>query len=165
MRKNEPDEQIKAFFSSMQYLRKYSFENYCKDITGAEFFALYNMRLLSDMQGCESIRISELGKKMKLSPQAVSKTLRILEEKGFSRRMTDESDRRITLISITKEGCEVLDKTQDDIVGFAQEVRERMGEKDIAEFVRLNNKFTRITDEIIAERKKSDGQCPPPTKM
>jgi len=152
MRSIDTGDQTKEFIQSLYLLRKHNLEDIFSDITGAEFFALYNLDLMMSDAGREPVRISELGKRIKLSPQAVSKTLRLLEQKGYTKRLTSLEDRRITLIKLTKKGSGVLQSAMDEIAAFSRAVSERMGKKDLAEFIRLSGKCTGIIDDVICEQ-------------
>ena len=100
------------------------------------------------------IRISELGKRLKLSPQAVSKTLRALERKDFARRHTDPNDRRSTLVQITEKGESLLWEARKAITEFSRRVTQRMGEEDMAEFLRLSQKCSDLMDEVAEEMRQ-----------
>lgn len=57
----------------------------------------------------ENISVAEAAKQLDVSMPFVSKTLKALVEKGYARRVSDESDRRLVRISVTDEGRALID--------------------------------------------------------
>ena len=150
----EPDPRTTALVHSLYLLRKRSFQDVYPDLSNGEFFALFSLFALKVETGEDMIRISELGKRLKLSPQAVSKTLRALERKDFARRHTDPNDRRSTLVQITEKGESLLWEARKAITEFSRRVTQRMGEEDMAEFLRLSQKCSDLMDEVAEEMRQ-----------
>ena len=147
----EPDPRTTALVRSLYLLRKRSFQDVYPELSNGEFFALFSLFALKQETGEEMVRISELGKRLKLTPQAVSKTLRALEKKGFAQRHTDPNDRRSTLVQVTEQGEFLLWEAREVITDFSRRVTQRMGEGDMAEFLRLSQKCSALMDEVAEE--------------
>ena len=154
MRYPETDPQAEALIRSLYLLRKRSFQDVYPELSNGEFFALFSLYSLKKETGEEMVRISELGKRLKLSPQAVSKTLRALEKKEFAQRHTDPRDRRSTLVQVTEKGEALLWEAHKAVTEFSRKVTERMGEQDMAEFLRLSRKCSALMDEAAEEMRK-----------
>ena len=112
-------------------------------LSTAEFYALFAILRLQEAQDSAGpeIRVSSLIETLNLSPQAVSKTLRLLEQKGYCKRITDHNNRRNTLVLITEQGTTLVNRTRS-------EVTKRMGDENMAEFIRLSNQCSAIMQEV-----------------
>lgn len=58
----------------------------------------------------ENISVAEAAKQIDVSMPFVSKTLKALVEKGYAQRVSDENDRRLVRISVTKDGEKLVDR-------------------------------------------------------
>ena len=119
-------------------------------LSTAEFYALFAILRLQEAQDSAEpeIRVSSLIETLNLSPQAVSKTLRLLEQKGYCKRITDPNNRRNTLVLITEQGTTLVNRTKSEIARFVEEVTKRMGDENMAEFIRLSNQCSAIMQEV-----------------
>lgn len=149
---NEQKELAMAFLDCMRTIRKNNMSDVYQTLTSAEFFALFSILKLQKQKG--SPRVSDLVEDLNASPQFISKTLRTLETKGYCQRVTDPTNRRSTLVLLTEEGSALLEKAQDRIFRFAQEVTERMGKEDMEQFIRLNHKCFSIMQDIASQSMK-----------
>lgn len=101
------------------------------------------------------IRVSEITKNLDIPKPATSKTLNSLEERGFILRKIDRSDRRVTYISITKEGYAGIKKILDIRDQFVNDLMNKLGEHDAKELIRIIDKLHRIVNE---EQKIKEGR-------
>jgi MarR family transcriptional regulator, organic hydroperoxide resistance regulator len=74
------------------------------DITAPQMFVLY---FIHQKMKCKLTQIAE---KMEVKPSAVTVMIDRLENAGYVRRVSDPADRRSTLVELTPEGQQVLDK-------------------------------------------------------
>jgi DNA-binding MarR family transcriptional regulator len=58
----------------------------------------------------EEVNVSDLSEVFDVTQPAISRTLDVLEKKGFMKRKRDSRDRRKVYASITKKGLEFLDR-------------------------------------------------------
>lgn len=90
-------------------------ENFFKDITWKQFFAIICINLCK-----ENPTINELAEVMGSSHQNVKQILLKLEKKGFVEMLVDNKDKRKQRIHLTKECmefCEKNDKASQEIIG------------------------------------------------
>lgn len=152
--KEYDNKEAMAFFICLRRIRHTHSSEVFQTLSSAEFFVLFSIESLSQSEEGESaatVRVSAIAEKMKVSPQAISKLLRNLEKKAYIQRITDETDRRNTLVILTEQGSSLLKKTRDMMEEFAHRVVEKMGKDDMREFIRLVNKCSDIMDETTAE--------------
>ena len=69
------------------------------------------MMVLWEQEQCS---VKELGQKLYLDSGTLTPVLKSLEQKGFIRRFRSESDERVLLVELTKDG-EKLKKSAEDI--------------------------------------------------
>lgn len=142
----------KAFLDSMRRIRHGERGEVYQNFSRGEFFALAALHRLRSLAGEDGgVRVSELIADLQLSPQATSKTLRILEGKGYVVRETDKKDRRNTLVYLTAEAETLLAHAKDAMDEFCTMVIDRMGEDEMREFIRLTEKCTTIMQEVGTE--------------
>lgn len=74
---------------------------------------------------------TQIGPKMGIEPNSISRLLNSLEEQGLIERNTSSKDKRITLISLTSKGKKRRDEIRDVVVKFNTEINESIGEDEI----------------------------------
>lgn len=147
---NEQERLEMAFLICLRKLRKSSISAIFDSLSTAEFFTLTSIRTLKHEQQ-SNVRVSALAERLDTSPQAISKMLRSLEGKGYIKRVTDPANRRNTFVLITEEGDTLLQNAQASIAQFAQLVTQKMGEEDMANFIRLGEKCSQMMNEAATE--------------
>ena len=77
---------------------------------------------ISNETGSPDVWVSDVVKRVEVSPQAVSKFINLAIRKGYIERFENASDRRSTGIRITSRGKAVLSKTGEDETLFYNNV-------------------------------------------
>ena len=114
-------------------LGKMHMGNLFQGITRGEFSVLLALE-----QG-EGIKASRLAELAEASPQALSRTLRGLESKGYVQRKADPRDRRNACICLTEPAHDAMEAGKRRMNLLFGRVVEEMGEEEIRELtVRLN---------------------------
>lgn len=90
------------------------------------------------------IKVSSITKDLDIPKPTTSKILNSLEERGYILRKIDRSDRRVTYISITKEGYACIKKLHDVRDQYVIELMNKLGEHDAKELIRIIDKLYRI---------------------
>lgn len=104
------------------------------DLMSGEYALL---SLLSDEGQATPGRLSEA---LDRSAARIANTLKALELKGLVKRSHDKTDRRRVLVSITDKGRELVKKKKTECTAMLMNLMEHLGEKDAAEFIRLEKK-------------------------
>lgn len=89
-------------------------------------------------QGAYASQVAGL---MHISPQAMSRLLKTMEERGYIERHIDREDRRNTLITMTPTGEEVHQQQQAYMIELMERVIGRMGTEDMQLLLRLLGKL------------------------
>ncbi|HEY3631096.1 MAG TPA: MarR family transcriptional regulator [Jatrophihabitantaceae bacterium] len=82
----------------------------------------------------ETITPGEVGHRLRMQPQALTRTFAALEDEGWLRRLPDPSDGRQCLLTITAAGREVLAdemRPRDEWVATAMERELTTAERDL----------------------------------
>ncbi len=69
-----------------------------------------DLRLLNVLDGEEPLSVNEVGRRAMLDQAWVSRSLRALERGKLVERRNDHRDSRLTLVTLTKRGREILDE-------------------------------------------------------
>lgn len=107
--------------------------------------------LLESNLDVPGVMVGELVERTHSSKSAASKMLKALEEKGYIERVTDNKDRRVVYIKLTKSGEKILQNAFEHLQSFADRTLIKMGEEDVQEFVRILNKYYQILCEEMKE--------------
>jgi DNA-binding MarR family transcriptional regulator len=102
-----------------------------------------------DKEGTPS---TSLGPRMGMEPTSLSRTLKTMEERGFIIRQESGDDKRKVLIFLTFEGVEKRREVRNFVVGFNDQLTQRVSEKKLAVFYEV---FGAI-DEVIEQELKKD---------
>ena len=100
----------------------------------------------------EGIRVSELARICGCHVPLVSRSLRILEEKGLIRRTVDRKDRRNTFVSLTPEGQRAREEADCILADFTDAVFERMGKEHVHEFNSMLMNFLEMIGRELEKR-------------
>jgi DNA-binding MarR family transcriptional regulator len=120
------------------------------DLPRAEFFSLIVIQKYdekSSKDGSAKLTATGLARAIKMTNPAVSKLLRAMETKKYIVREQDEHDRRITYISLSPRGSEVISRAEEKAVLFATTVLKKLGDADAHELTRIVGRLAQILQE------------------
>jgi DNA-binding MarR family transcriptional regulator len=110
-------------------------------------FAKGELFILNYLTQCgETALPSEISEKSGSSTARIANALGVLEQKGLITRDMDKKDRRKIIVSITEKGKELIQNERDRLVNSELRIFRAMGEKDAAEFVRLQKRYLDLTE-------------------
>jgi DNA-binding MarR family transcriptional regulator len=115
------------------------------DITMSIGFILMSI----DKEGTPS---TALGPRMGMEPTSLSRTLKTMEDRGFIVRKESSEDKRKVLIFLTPVGVEKRREVRNFVVGFNDELTQRVSEKKLEIFFEVFNAI----DEVIEKEVKKD---------
>jgi DNA-binding MarR family transcriptional regulator len=96
------------------------------------------MRALGALHCSEGpIIMSDLGEELGVTPRNVTKLVDELEAEGLVRRLPHPSDRRATLIELTKKGREEVAEGYAEYIALTSELFSVLSEEDQWELIRL----------------------------
>lgn len=94
-------------------------------------------------------RLGSFASAFGLDPSTITRQVQALEKAGLAARETDTADRRASILDLTPEGREVLDRTRAHRRQRLQEALGAWDDEDRAEFGRLLEKFNISLDKLL----------------
>ena len=108
------------------------------NITHGEFTTLQKVHMYRKKHPGEyGIGVSELARCSYMSPPAMSRTLKAVEEKGLAERRVDSQNRRKTYVRLTPEGENARQHAWRMCTDYINRVIEEMGEEKMETFLAL----------------------------
>lgn len=100
------------------------------------------------------VSMKALSRELSVSPAMVTKTVTILEKKGYVRRVSDNSDRRGVKVYITQLGNEEMLKDKREKDKFFAMIFSAVGEEKSKLFLNLLDEFLEAADNVAEQLKK-----------
>lgn len=144
------NDKFEELFKAMHQFHKLRLGDIMPDISGADF---WNMRNIMDKGEDGKITISELAKKTRVLPSAISRTLKRLEEKGYVERTVNKNDRRNTYVEITDRGREVAQEVREIMRDYGEAVLSKFDEEELSMLISYLNNIYDIAKKEIEVRK------------
>lgn len=89
----------------------------------------------------------DLAKELNVSSARISALLKKMEKKHFLIRRNASDDARKTVVEITPEGIDYIDAETERILSQIELLIEKVGQKDLDEFIRISYKIRAVLDE------------------
>ena len=102
------------------------------------------LSILNNLGGQSTI--SKITQNFGFTPARLSAVLKSLEAKGFVKRTANEEDRRKTTVELTAEGIMHHLRYREQAIKNALVMVEKLGEKDVSEFLRIITKISDISN-------------------
>jgi DNA-binding MarR family transcriptional regulator len=115
------------------------------------------LRLIAEIETeteSTEVWVSDIVKRVNVTPQAVSKFIHLAIRKGYIERFENASDRRSIGIRMTDRGRAVLSKTGEDLTVFYNSVSDEFSEEEKATLHSLMSKLQRVAQENYWKHKK-----------
>ncbi|MDL2319429.1 MarR family transcriptional regulator [Eubacteriales bacterium OttesenSCG-928-A19] len=132
----------REFIQTMQRFKRMQMLEAFSSTPRGEFVAMEILAQHQREHPCaEGLYGGELAARMHVTPPAVSRMLRHLEEKGFIERTVDTQDRRNTYIRLTRVGEAVRERKKEEMAAFMEGVIAEMGEDNMRQLLALWNRL------------------------
>ena len=143
------------FLQIFYYLKTVKISNlFSEDISFAEYVMLQMITEMSNETESTDVWVSDIVKRVEVTPQAVSKFIHLAVGKGFIERFENESDHRSTGVRITDSGRAVLSKTGEELTAFRKSVFKEFSEEELATMFGLMSKLQKVVQINYAKYKK-----------
>lgn len=96
----------------------------------------------------EALTMSELGQRIQMSKQQLTRIVNRLEEHGFVRRLHDPSNRRSVRLQITEEALDYIERFLHENAECFRDTIGNMDETDQADFKRAIDILARILSKL-----------------
>jgi DNA-binding MarR family transcriptional regulator len=126
-----------------------------EDISFAEYVMLQLIIEMSNETGNMDVWVSDIVKRVEITPQAVSKFIRLAVRKGYIERFDNANDRRSIGIRITDSGRAALSKAGEELIAFRKSVFKEFSEEELAAMLELMRKLqTSVQINYLKHKKK-----------
>jgi DNA-binding MarR family transcriptional regulator len=125
-----------------------------EDISFAEYIMLRLISEIATETESREVLMSDIVKRVKVTPQAVSKLIHLAIRKGYLESFETACDRRSVGIRMTDRGSAVLSKTGEELTVFYNSVFNEFSEEEKASLHRLLSKLQRVVQENYLKYKK-----------
>lgn len=125
-----------------------------EDISFAEYLMLRLIAELETETNSAEVWVPDIVRRVEVTPQAVSKFIRLAVRKGYIERFENASDRRSIGIRMTDRGRAALSNTGEDLALFHNQVFGEFSEEEIATMHNLMNKLLGVVQENYANHKQ-----------
>lgn len=136
------------FMHTLRRLGRAHMRNVLKGVSRGEFAILVSLERYEERHKGEGLKASVLAELVEASPQALSRTLRGLEAKGYIERRVDSRDRRNACICLTGEARGVMEAGKRQMSEFFNQVVNAMGEEEVRELISRLNRLVEVMNEI-----------------
>lgn len=86
------------------------------------------------------------------NPGAMTRVVDSLEERGLLKRRQHATDRRVTMLEVTPEGCAVLETLAGRVMSIWNEILGPFEQKDILQLIALLNRLLSRLEELDGEK-------------
>ena len=94
-------------------------------------------------------RLGALASAFGLDPSTITRQVQALEELGLAERRTDPTDRRASILDLSTNGREVLERTRTQRRARLQQALSDWPEADLVDFGRLLKEFNASLDQLL----------------
>lgn len=128
-------------FDMLRKMRQLNLADSLNTMPQGEFMVLHELLRSQKIKSEKGATISELANLLQVSPPAVSRTLKKLEQKGYAQRITDTSDRRNTYVYVTDEGNAAFRHCTLAMSGFMEKVFSHLEDSELEQYFLLSEKI------------------------
>jgi len=101
--------------------------------------------LICQLKNGQPVTMSEIANKIGVTLAAVTHQINTLEKQGLVKRLSDNGDRRVVLIELTRKGRMQMKKLKKEFAKKIQIVTDFLGEGDTRDLIRLIKKLSEFS--------------------
>lgn len=139
MNYNKKAEEI---FETLTKRKKYIGELSSNISQGESGVLLYLLKVNSNVSQ------SELSEKLGVTMPRIVAVINTLQKKELIEKNVDSTDKRKSIISITKKGKNNIIKKKKDAIKFIENVIKELDEQEIEQYIAISKKIERISNKI-----------------
>ncbi len=110
--------------------------------------------LLRYIHGARKCTSSELAEVFDVNKSAITAIINRMAERNLIDRTRDEDDRRVVYLTLTSDGNQLFEKTEDKVRCLVQSIITKFEEKEIQDFIKTYEKLADILKNIKKEQQE-----------
>ena len=153
------EEIFKRFITTSRKMHKFNIQTMMQDKTlkRSEFMIMHMLERQEAKYGTDTMRITDVAKKMHNATSTISPVIQELVEREFVTRITSNEDRRVSMIQLTDKGRAFLKERFREVESQFAEIIRMFGIEKAENFVDLLEEFVQVTENLlILSDKKED---------
>jgi DNA-binding MarR family transcriptional regulator len=136
------DNHNSPFLQMFYYIKTMKISDlFSEDISFGEYVMLQLITEMSNETGITDVWVSDIVKRVEVTPQAVSKFINLAVGKGYIERFENDSDRRSSGVRVTDRGRTVLSKTGEELSAFRESIFKEFSAEELATMSGLMSKL------------------------
>ena len=135
-------EDAKELLEKISACRPKSFFNKIDESQRGIDFALIRLAEADD-----TVIAGDLARELNVSTARIAILLKKMEDKSLIIRKRSDSDARQTVVEITPKGLEHVQKIREQLLARTELLLEKVGKKDLDEFIRISQKIREVLDD------------------
>ena len=149
------DNHNSPFLQMFYYIKTMKISDlFSEDISFGEYVMLQLITEMSNETGITDVWVSDIVKRVEVTPQAVSKFINLAVGKGYIERFENDSDRRSSGVRVTDRGRTVLSKTGEELSAFRESIFKEFSAEELATMSGLMSKLQIAVQNNYANYKK-----------
>jgi DNA-binding MarR family transcriptional regulator len=130
------------FLRKLYYLKTVKISGlFSEDISFREYVMLHLIAEIANETGSTDVWVSDIVKRVEVTPQAVSKFIHLFARKGYIKCFKNAKDRRSMGLRMTDRGKTVLTQTEEELNSFCKSVFNEFSEDELATMHELMKKL------------------------
>lgn len=149
--------EMQELFGIMDFYRRYTPLTLIENLNPGDLRMMLAILELTE-EGDGMAKVCDVVEKMNCPPPAVSRGLKLMEERGYLVRETNPKDRRHTFVYLTDSGKKELELAECTIQKFHAQVVQRVGREEICDLIVSLKKFFDVSKEIYENWEKEESK-------
>lgn len=154
------NDNARLLFKTFEQFRKLNIQSMMPNLSPSENSTLHAIKRCNRKckRNNEKAKVSMIAEDIHVNPTQISRTLRSLEEKGLIKRSVDETDRRVTMVELTKEGEEIQKQNNKIVDEFMDAVFSQVDNDDFKKITEFLDNLYKISTKELEKRKINKGK-------
>lgn len=145
------NEILEQIFNELRIRSKHSLIDSLNEFNKGEIGVLSYL-----MFDCDGVSAGCLSNQLNVSTARIASILNSLEDKKYIKRISDNNDKRKTIVYITNNGKELVNQCKKEILNKINNVLNDIGIEDIKRYINISNKIRNSLNNLSNQKKEEE---------